>query len=182
MSMDNRNTNNFLEEKQIRLSLIFKPIAAIFTTYILLLMLAKDKPSILLISISLGNGLIFILGNILWNRRKYLKNTTENFTETIDETDEYNNSEIQPQESIREQILKKIDQGENPSSLNLIFADLKDVQLIGINFYNMYLSGVDLNNANLTNAQLIGVDLSEASLCEAKLIDAQLVGANLNSI
>ncbi|MEO1375609.1 MAG: hypothetical protein AAFW70_15100, partial [Cyanobacteria bacterium J06635_10] len=110
MSIDNRDTNNLLEKKQAKSSLIFIPVAAIFTTYILLLLITKDTSSILLISISLGNGLIFILGNIMWNRRKRLKNTTENFTETIDETGESNTSEIQPQSSIREQILNKVTQ------------------------------------------------------------------------
>lgn len=60
------------------------------------------------------------------------------------------------------------------------FADLKKVNLKGIN-----LSGADLKGANLHDADLSGANLSEANLQEANfwganLNDANLHGANLN--
>ena len=57
------------------------------------------------------------------------------------------------QQSIRERIINQVVEGENPSSLKLIFADLKEAKLIDVNLNHMYLSGVELNNANLTGAQ-----------------------------
>ncbi len=57
---------------------------------------------------------------------------------------------------------------------NLAFADLK-----GINLEGMNLSGADLAFANLKGANLSGAELSGAELSYANLYNANLSGANL---
>ncbi|MEO1185894.1 MAG: pentapeptide repeat-containing protein, partial [Cyanobacteria bacterium J06636_27] len=106
-----------------------------------------------------------------------MNNKVKKIFKTVNQSSELNQP-VSQQQSIREKIINQVVEGENPSSLNLIFADLKAAKLIGVNLNNMYLSGIELNNANLTGAQLIEADLSEADLSESKLVDALLMGAN----
>ena len=75
-----------------------------------------NQSLIILISLSLAAGLVFTVVNI-WNKQNSRK--LQNV--------ESSSAEIQQQLNIREQILDQIAQGKNPGSLNLIFAELKEV-------------------------------------------------------
>ncbi|HZO75773.1 MAG TPA: pentapeptide repeat-containing protein [Ktedonobacteraceae bacterium] len=58
-------------------------------------------------------------------------------------------------------------------------ANLRDIDLRGINFIKTNLSGADLYGNLLTNADLARANLSEANLEEADLSGARVVNANL---
>jgi hypothetical protein len=58
-------------------------------------------------------------------------------------------------------------------------ADLRDMDLTGVNFNGAYLKLANLNNANLSYANLSYAALSNANLISAKLYEASLANANL---
>ncbi|MCG8363237.1 MAG: pentapeptide repeat-containing protein, partial [Pseudanabaenales cyanobacterium] len=63
--------------------------------------------------------------------------------------------------------------------LNLQFADLTEVRLVGVRLVGARLVGANLTNADLTEANLYGADLTNARLIGARLNQAELTSANL---
>jgi Pentapeptide repeats (8 copies) len=70
--------------------------------------------------------------------------------------------------------------GRDLSHRYLGYADLREAQLAGTNFYMADLSGACLAGANLTGADLSGANLSAADLRNAILTDANLLVADLD--
>lgn len=70
--------------------------------------------------------------------------------------------------------------GRDLSHRYLGYADLREAQLAGTNFYLADLSGACLAGANLTGADLTGADLCAADLRDAILKDANLLAADLD--
>lgn len=70
--------------------------------------------------------------------------------------------------------------GRDLSHRYLGYADLREAQLAGTNFYMADLSGACLAGANLTGADLSGAKLSAADLRKAILTDANLLAADLD--
>ncbi|MEO0684000.1 MAG: hypothetical protein AAFY76_02870 [Cyanobacteria bacterium J06649_11] len=65
-----------------------------------------------------------------------MKNEVGKLFNTVNQNSESSQADVQ-QQKIREQIISQVVQGESPSSLNLIFADLKEAKLIGVNLNHM---------------------------------------------
>ncbi|MHB8547157.1 MAG: NACHT domain-containing protein [Nitrosotalea sp.] len=59
-------------------------------------------------------------------------------------------------------------------------ADLRDLEISGIDSPNVYLHKANLQESNLSGANLSGSDLSGANLSDARLFNAILIGANLS--
>ncbi len=70
--------------------------------------------------------------------------------------------------------------GRDLSHRYLGYADLREAQLAGANFYMADLSGACLAGANLTGADLSCADLCAADLRDAILTDANLLAADLD--
>ena len=70
--------------------------------------------------------------------------------------------------------------GRDLSHRYLGYADLREAQLAGTNFYMADLSGACLVGANLTGADLYGANLTAADLRNAILTDANLLAADLD--
>jgi uncharacterized protein YjbI with pentapeptide repeats len=70
--------------------------------------------------------------------------------------------------------------GRDLSHRYLGYADLREAQLVGTNFYMADLSGACLAGANLTGADLSGANLCAADLRHAILTDANLLAADLD--
>ena len=70
--------------------------------------------------------------------------------------------------------------GRDLSHRYLGYADLREAQLVGTNFYMADLFGACLAGANLTGADLSGANLSAADLRNAILTDANLLAADLD--
>lgn len=70
--------------------------------------------------------------------------------------------------------------GRDLSHRYLGYADLREAQLVGTNFYMADLSGACLVSANLTGAELSGANLCAADLRNAILTDANLLAADLD--
>ena len=70
--------------------------------------------------------------------------------------------------------------GRDLSHRYLGYADLREAQLVGTNFYMADLSEACLAGANLTGADLTGANLSAADLHDAILTDAHLLAADLD--
>ena len=70
--------------------------------------------------------------------------------------------------------------GRDLSHRYLGYADLREAQLAGTNFYMADLSGACLAGANLAGADLSGANLSAADLRNAILTDANLLVADLD--
>lgn len=67
---------------------------------------------------------------------------------------------------------------EDYSRLDLSYAELPRVFLVGVNLSGFNLSGANLAGAALVDADLIAIDLSGADLTGADLSDSNLTGAN----
>ena len=76
--------------------------------------------------------------------------------------------------TIKETVLKALEDGAD-----LRDANLSDANLSGADLSDANLRGADLSNANLRDANLSGADLSGANLRDAYLSGANLSGANL---
>lgn len=70
--------------------------------------------------------------------------------------------------------------GRDLSHRYLGYADLREAQLVGTNFYMADLAGACLAGANLTGADLTGANLSAADLRDAILTDACLLASDLD--
>jgi hypothetical protein len=70
--------------------------------------------------------------------------------------------------------------GRDLSHRYLGYADLREAQLAGTNFYMADLSGACLAGANLTGADLSGANLTAADLRNAILTDSNLLAADLD--
>ena len=70
--------------------------------------------------------------------------------------------------------------GRDLSHRYLGYADLREAQLLGTNFYMADLSEACLAGANLTGADLTGANLTAADLRDAILTDANLLAADLD--
>ena len=89
----------------------------------------------------------------------------------------------------REEVLDKVQRGEDLSGFDLRGLDLQKAELSGANLKGAHLryanlsgsnlSKADLREANLRHALMLGVNLSEADLREADLTHADLSGSNL---
>ncbi|MEI4745907.1 pentapeptide repeat-containing protein [Rhodococcus erythropolis] len=91
--------------------------------------------------------------------------------------------------TLRETVIKAVDEranlrganlrGANLSSANLSSANLSSANLRGANLSSANLSSANLSSANLSSANLSSADLSSADLSSADLSGANLRGADL---
>jgi hypothetical protein len=81
--------------------------------------------------------------------------------------------------TIKETLIKAIENGADLRGANLYGADLRGANLYGADLRGADLRGADLRGANLYGVDLYGVDLYGANLYGADLYGADLRGADL---
>ena len=63
--------------------------------------------------------------------------------------------------------------------INLILADLRDINLSNAKMIGTKLIGANLDGADLSGVKLMGANLTSATLCRANLVGADLDGSHL---